>query len=70
MPDEPESTKLRDAAILAVVAALSAGGGGGLSALRGNESIEVRISVIEARNDILWEAEKARVARQLGETRW
>lgn len=70
MSETKDDTKMRDAVILAVVAALSAGGGGGLSALRGNDSIELRVSILENKVDILWESEKARIARQLGETRW
>lgn len=69
MPEEKQDTKMRDAVILAVVAALSAGGGGGLSTLRGNESIELRVSILESKVDILWELKKNDIARQLGDMR-
>lgn len=59
---------------LAYIIVLLLGGtaGGGVSLLQPDtdtKSIETRISVLEARIDILWEAEKSRVARQIGDMR-
>jgi hypothetical protein len=59
--------------LLAYIIVLLLGGtaGGGVSLLSPDPGAHdhPEISVLEARMDILWEAEKSRVARQLGDMR-
>ena len=73
MPDDTPGGVPKQHNLLAYIIVLLLGGsaGGGVSLLRPEAEVHhhPETNVLEARMDILWEAEKSRVARLLGDMR-